>query len=170
MRIAARVALVVIGIVVAQIQVGVDLQHGHVARPPPLGMRPKRPDRHGMGAAQQDHEGLARRQRIGDPRDHVLRRQRADVVQHPLRDPVTVGRLGLGMALEQLDLTVETGEDRARPLARAGAERGAALVGDPDQHRVRRLGRRAVDDRIDHQALSSSLASSRLRRFFQLPL
>ena len=68
--------------------------------------------------------------------DHRVRRQRADIVQHAVRDPVAVRRLGPGVALEQLDLAIETGDDRRRSLGRALPERCAVLVGHADHDRV----------------------------------
>ena len=161
--------IVVVGIVLAHVEVRVDLHHGHVVGRTTHGMGPQRPDRDRVDPAQEDHEGIASQHGIGDPPDHELRRQVADLLEHPMRDRVPLRRLGPGMALQQLDLLIEASHDRRRSCSRAGAERRAMLIGHADQDGVGILHRRAVDDRVGHQ-LSSSLASWRLGRRFQLPL
>ena len=75
-------------------------------------------------------------ERRRDPLDHHRGRQVADVVEELMGDPVVVGGLGLGVALEQLDLALEAGDDRRRAQARPAAERGAMLVGRRDDHRI----------------------------------
>ena len=154
MRIAARIAVVVVGVVIPHVEVGVDLQHGHIARRAARGVRLQRPDRDRMNAAEQDHEGIDVLDGVADLLDHRLRRQHADIVQHAMGDPVAVRRLGPGMALEQLDLAIEAGDDRRRPLRRTLAERCPVPVRHADHHRVGILQRVAVDDRLDHQPSS----------------
>ena len=68
--VAARVAIVVVGIVVAHVEMGVDLHDGHLARPAAAGMGLERADRDRVDAAEDDREPRALRDRLGDPRDH----------------------------------------------------------------------------------------------------